>query len=321
MKRISVVIPMYYEEEVANECYTRTKAVLSSFKEYDYEIIFVNDGSKDKTLDIFKKIAEKDRKIKVLSLSRNFGHQVAVTAGLKYATGKYIMFLDSDDYFELDMVEKMLDKMNKNGSDICVCDMIKEYEDGTYISTLKGIDGESTINNLLLSLPSACNKLFKKTLIKEQFLEKRYYEDLGTVPLIITNCKSVSYVHEGFYHYIQRQGSIMHQHKYNKKLEDIFYIMERLYSNKIMKEKYFDELEFLYIKHLLHDASLRFLNFNCKESKHALKKITLIMKEKFPNWKNNKYTYLFSKKELLLTKIIYKKFFFLYNLYRKVTNK
>lgn len=314
--KVSLIVPVYNVYNYLDRCLDTL--INQTYK--TIEIIAVNDGSTDNSEDIIDKYMKKDTRVKKYN-KENGGLSSARNFGIKYATGEYIMFLDSDDYFELDMVEKMLDKMNKNGSDICVCDMVKEYEDGTYISTLKGIDGESTINNLLLSLPSACNKLFKKTLIKEQFLEKRYYEDLGTVPLIITNCKTVSYVSEGFYHYIQRQGSIMHQHKYNKKLEDIFYIMERLYSNKIMKEKYFDELEFLYIKHLLHDASLRFLNFNCKESKHALKKITLIMKEKFPNWKNNKYTYLFSKKELLLTKIIYKKFFFLYNLYRKVTNK
>ena len=59
MKKISVVIPMYYEEEVAQTCYERVTAILKNLENYDYEIIFVNDGSKDKTLEILEEIARK----------------------------------------------------------------------------------------------------------------------------------------------------------------------------------------------------------------------------------------------------------------------
>ena len=64
MKKISVVIPMYYEEEVAQECYNKMTKVLENIKDYDYEIICVNDGSKDKTLSILEKIAENDKRVK-----------------------------------------------------------------------------------------------------------------------------------------------------------------------------------------------------------------------------------------------------------------
>ena len=77
MKKISVVIPMYYEEEVAEECYKRMTEVLKGIENYAYEIIFINDGSKDKTLSILEEIANKDENVKVLSFSRNFGHQCA----------------------------------------------------------------------------------------------------------------------------------------------------------------------------------------------------------------------------------------------------
>ena len=83
MPKVSVVIPMYYEEEVAEECYKRVKAVLTSLKEYEHEIIFVNDGSKDRTLEILEEIAKKDGQAKIISFSRNFGHQCAVTARVK----------------------------------------------------------------------------------------------------------------------------------------------------------------------------------------------------------------------------------------------
>ena len=117
MKKISVVIPMYYEEEVANECYNRTKKVLNGLENYDHEIIFVNDGSKDKTLPILKEIAAKDEKAKVISFSRNFGHQAAVTAGLKFVTGDCILIIDSDMQDPPELLVDML-KLWEDGNEV-----------------------------------------------------------------------------------------------------------------------------------------------------------------------------------------------------------
>lgn len=111
MKKVSIVIPMYYEEDVAEECYKR---VLNSMKDlyelYDYEIIFVNDGSKDKTLAILENIAKKDENVKVISFSRNFGHQAAVTAGLKYVTGDACVIMDADLQDPPELIKGMLEK-------------------------------------------------------------------------------------------------------------------------------------------------------------------------------------------------------------------
>lgn len=109
MKKISIVIPMYFEEEVANECYNRTKKMLNTLKNYDYEIIFVNDGSKDKTLQILENIAQNDNNVKVLSFSRNFGHQAAVTAGLKYTTGDVVAIMDADLQDPPEVITEMLE--------------------------------------------------------------------------------------------------------------------------------------------------------------------------------------------------------------------
>ena len=114
MKRITFVIPMYYEEEVAEECYKRVSNVLKTiYEEYDGEIIFVNDGSKDKTLEILEKIAKKDEKVKIISFSRNFGHQAAVTAGLKYATGDAVVIMDADLQDPPELVPDMLEYWKK----------------------------------------------------------------------------------------------------------------------------------------------------------------------------------------------------------------
>ena len=96
MKKVSVIVPMYYEEEVVNECYKRIKNVLTTLENYEHEIIFVDDGSKDKTLQLLEETSSDDENVKVISFSRNFGHQAAVTAGLKYASGDLVLIIDSD---------------------------------------------------------------------------------------------------------------------------------------------------------------------------------------------------------------------------------
>ena len=117
MKKISVVVPMYYEEEVANECYTRLKNVLEKIENYNYEIIFVNDGSKDKTLEILKEIAKENKNVKIISFSRNFGHQCAVTAGLRYVTGDAIVIIDADLQDPPELIPEMI-KLWEEGNEV-----------------------------------------------------------------------------------------------------------------------------------------------------------------------------------------------------------
>ena len=117
MKKISVVVPMYYEEEVAKECYTRLKGVLDKIENYSYEIIFVNDGSKDKTLEILKDIAKEDENSKIISFARNFGHQCAVTAGLRYVTGDAIVIIDADLQDPPELIPEMI-KLWEEGNEV-----------------------------------------------------------------------------------------------------------------------------------------------------------------------------------------------------------
>lgn len=108
MKKISVIVPMYYEEKVAKECYLRLTKCLQTMQGYTYEIIVIDDGSKDKTLEILEEIASQDEKVKVISFSRNFGHQVAVTAGLKCVTGDAIVIIDADLQDPPELIPQMI---------------------------------------------------------------------------------------------------------------------------------------------------------------------------------------------------------------------
>ncbi len=108
MKKISVVIPMYNEEEVVKTSYLRVEKVLKELKQYDYEMIIIDDGSKDKTLDLLRDIAHENEKVKVLSFSRNFGHQAAVTAGIQYVTGDAVIIIDADLQDPPELIPEMI---------------------------------------------------------------------------------------------------------------------------------------------------------------------------------------------------------------------
>ncbi len=116
-KKISLIIPMYYEEEVAEQCYKRVKTVLDGLDNYNYEIICINDGSKDKTLEILERLAKNDSKLKIISFSRNFGHQAAVTAGLRNVTGDAIVIIDADLQDPPELIPDML-KLWEQGNEV-----------------------------------------------------------------------------------------------------------------------------------------------------------------------------------------------------------
>ena len=96
MKKISIIIPAYNEEESLPMLRDRIEKLMNSMKNYNFEILFVNDGSKDKTIEIIKKMREEDSRINYVDFSRNFGKEIAMIAGLDYATGDCVIFMDAD---------------------------------------------------------------------------------------------------------------------------------------------------------------------------------------------------------------------------------
>ena len=112
VKKISIVIPVYNEEENVPILYERLKEVLDSLP-YDYEIVFVNDGSTDRTGEILEEIAQKDKKVKVIEFARNFGQTPAMVAGMDYATGDVIVTMDGDLQNDPKDIPRLLEKIEE----------------------------------------------------------------------------------------------------------------------------------------------------------------------------------------------------------------
>ncbi len=112
----SIVIPVYNEEEVLAETYKRLKKVMDSTGE-KYELLFVNDGSKDRSAAIIKDFCQRDPNVRLLNFSRNFGHQLAITAGMDYASGEAVVVIDADLQDPPEVILEMIAKW-KAGCDV-----------------------------------------------------------------------------------------------------------------------------------------------------------------------------------------------------------
>lgn len=114
---LSVVIPVFNEEKNVDLLHKRLSEVVKKISG-EYELLFVNDGSRDHTLDLVKKIASQDAHIRYINFSRNFGHQIAVTAGLDYCSGNTIVIIDADLQDPPEMIGAMYSKMKEEGYDV-----------------------------------------------------------------------------------------------------------------------------------------------------------------------------------------------------------
>lgn len=114
---ISLIVPCYNEEEVLPYFYQAFCELANNLKEYDLEVIFVNDGSKDRTIELVKEFAAKDSRVKYISFSRNFGKEAAIYAGFEHASGDYIAMLDADLQDPPELLPEMLKAIKEEGYD------------------------------------------------------------------------------------------------------------------------------------------------------------------------------------------------------------
>ncbi len=121
MKKVSVIVPCYNESEVLPAFYEAMTDIINKCAEYEFELLFVNDGSRDSTLSIVEDFAKKDSRVKFISFSRNFGKEAAMLAGLEHCTGDFAGFIDADLQHSPDLIPEMIKAVDEEGYDVAAC--------------------------------------------------------------------------------------------------------------------------------------------------------------------------------------------------------
>lgn len=217
MDLISIIVPCNNRGEYLPRC-------LDSLRRQTYEnveIVCVNDGSTDKTLTILQEYARKDSRIRVLDTPHG-GPGRARNRGMEHASGKYLMFCDSDDEYVPEACEELYNAIIKDDSDLALCSIKVEYDtdkhmkssdDDYYTLKFSGLveDSHAIINSVDVSV---CNKIFKKSLIDKyniKFIEDRIYEDACFAWKYFTVAKKYYCVKKQLYIYYRHQGTIMNK--------------------------------------------------------------------------------------------------------------
>jgi len=311
--KISVIVPVYNVEAYLDKCLN--SLVNQTLK--DIEIIIVNDGTKDNSEEIIKKYEKKYKNIKYYK-KENGGLSSARNYGLTKATGDYIGFVDSDDYIDKTMYEKLYNKIIENDYDIAVCDLYRVYEQKlvyTSSNIKHDLDNKKDINNAMLNIyPTVWNKLYKKELFKNiEFKEKIWFEDVEILYRMFPKLKKIGMVKEPLYYYVQREGAITS--KVNLKIYDYidnFNGIIEYHKKNNTYDEYKNILEYSYVRYIYATFMKRVLNFDYKEYIKALDKAVENVNKNFKHYRRNKLFYKSLKGLYLvsftkpLAKIIYK---------------
>lgn len=282
MKKVSIIIPVYNTEKHLPDCLDS----LINQTLNEIEIILVNDGSTDGSQAVINEYQNKyPEKIKS-AYQENAGVSAARNRGIKMATGKYVSFVDSDDFMELNSYELLYEYAEKNELEVLGFSF-NEVRDGAVIPAVPIFPLLPALERLMVEQAMVTNKLFNREFLINNnlaFTEGIYYEDLEFIPRAIAKVKKGDWVDLHLYNYYTRQSSIMHQAKLSPKAYDIFLVLENL--EKALGD-FPEEMEYLYVEHLLFSAATRFICF--KERRGLIKRLADVVRQKFPNWKNNRY--------------------------------
>lgn len=304
MIKVSIIVPVYNVEKYLNKClYSLVNQTLK-----DIEIIIINDGSPDNSKIIIDKyVKEYPRIIKVIN-QENQGLSDARNNALKIASADYIMYVDSDDYVELDFVEKMYNKAVSEKADVVICgnnvvDEDYQIKERTYPNNYSG---NSLVERILLGNLCVWNKIYKKSLIENiKFRSRVWYEDLDYSFKVMTLSKKTVFLEENLYNYLIRSNSIMSSKNLDKNLE-LLYTFEEIVNyckNKNIISNYYSEIEFLAVNHIYISGITRIILANATktEKRKIISKFVEYMNNNFPTFKLNKYI----KKISFNRKIIY----------------
>lgn len=209
---ITVVVPVYNVENYLEKCVN--SIINQTYK--NLEIILVDDGATDSSSKICDNLAEIDDRIKVIH-KENGGLSSARNAGIDVAQGKYIGFIDSDDYIDDRMFEILYNSIIDNNADLSVCNYSWVNEEGRAFNTTKLLDDSYSAVDVLskylledfASWVIACNKLYKTDLFSNiRYPIGKVNEDSFTIHRVLDKCDRISSVSDSLYFYFQRQGSI-----------------------------------------------------------------------------------------------------------------
>ena len=286
MPKVSVIVPIYNVEKYLEKC---INSLLSQTLE-DIQIILVNDGSKDNSGNIAKE-CEKNNKNRIIYVEKeNGGLSDARNYGLKYATGDFIAFLDSDDYIEKNAYEEMYNKAIEENADYVECDFIWEFPNKIRVDKQYPYKNKKEMLSFVRVV--AWNKLIKRQLITDNNLEfpkGLRYEDVEFTYKLIPFVNRFAYVDKPFIHYVQREDSIANVQ--NERTAEIFTVLDNViefYKKNNIYEEYRNELEYNYARYLLCSSLKRMCKIKDKSIREKLlteswERLNL----NFPNWKEN----------------------------------
>lgn len=306
MPKISVIVPVYNVEDFLVKCLD--SIALQSF--HDFEVLIVDDGSTDNSSAIAKDYEEKYDQFRVIT-QENGGLGAARNTGIEAAKGDYFLFVDSDDYIDKDTMELLYEKVQKTNADLILFDMAIEELDGHISAVTKGYTqhkNDMTLEkypDLMLATPHTGNKLFHRDLFMNtgiRFPSRAWYEDLRTIPKILTFAKHIEYIDKPFYKYLQRPGSIMHSKNIERNSEIIDAIDDVItyYKEHDLFKRYYHILEYLAIDHIFILASVRVIKMDRKHP--LLKQFKEYVEKQFPNYKKNPFLVRLNKKQKIVFK-------------------
>ena len=215
MPLISIIVPVYKVEKYLEKC---VKSILNQTFA-DFELILVDDGSPDQCGKMCDEYAKMDDRVKVIH-KENGGLSDARNAGINLASGKYISFVDSDDYISNDMYELLYDLITTYDADISICDYHRISEEDwcqriiseTHENEIHCFNQETALKELLLERKidnHAWGKLYKRQLFENvQFPKGINYEDIGTTYLLFSKSNKIVYSNLKKYYYLIRKGNI-----------------------------------------------------------------------------------------------------------------
>ena len=284
MTDISIIVPIYNAEAYLNKC---IDSLINQTKK-SIEIILVNDGSTDKSEEIIK--SYKDKRIKYYK-NKNKGIGYTRNYGIDKSNSKYIMFLDSDDYLDINACEKLFNKIEKDSSDVVVSDFIIVHNGTEKIEVINDFKKTNLNNNsdILLDINlSPWNKIYSSKLIKDnniRFPEDIKYEDVLFVLECLDKANNISKLNKALNYYVVRDNS--ETKTYDKKVFDILEVVKRFRS--YFNNKYKEDVDKLTIKILTNYTIQQRYQINIKDAYKFIDDVFNYLKKEIPDYKNNKY--------------------------------